>query len=261
MASIKEEINLLFKRNNLIKYFVGSELKVIYKNKVFGFAWAILDPFFVMLVYVVLVSVIFKRGGEQFPILLFSTLLPWRWFAFSLSSSVKSFVSNASLIQTVKFPLSIFPINYVLLGGVNYLLGIIVLFPMLIFYNANFSINMLWLIPLIFIQFFFIFGLSMIVSIVGVYFSDLQNILAFTLRIGFYLSPALYELSSIPSEYRDVYLYVNPFASLFQSFKNVLVYGTPPESSIYIYCIYAVAFFFLGLFLISKYSKKIPKLL
>jgi len=261
MSKIKEEISLLLDRVDLIRYFVGSELKALYKNKLLGFAWAVLDPFFVMLVYVVLVSVIFKRGDAQFPILLFSSLLPWRWFAYAASSSVKTFVTNASLIQTVKFPLSIFPVNSVLIGCFNYILGLVVLVPMLLFFDANITIHALWIFPLIIIQLLFIFGISMIVSVVGVYFNDLQNILAFTLRIGFYLSPALYELSSIPNEYKTIYLILNPFASLFQTCKNILVYGTPPESSILIYCIYAIVFFLLGIYLITQQSKKIPKLL
>ncbi|MBL4594080.1 MAG: ABC transporter permease [Flavobacteriales bacterium] len=261
MNKIKEEILLLIDRADLIRYFVGSELKALYKNKVLGFAWAVLDPFFVMLVYVVLVSVIFKRGGEQFPILLFSSLLPWRWFSYAANSSVKTFIANASLIQTVKFPLSIFPINSVLIGCFNYMVGLVVLIPMLFYFNANITLNILWIFPLILVQLIFIFGISMIVSVIGVYFNDLQNILAFTLRIGFYLSPALYELSSIPSEYQKIYILINPFASLFQTCKNILVYGTPPESSILIYCLYAITFFLIGIYLITKQSKKIPKLL
>ncbi|MCB0402034.1 MAG: hypothetical protein KDD41_08110, partial [Flavobacteriales bacterium] len=139
MGKINEELKQLFSKKDLIRYFVGSELKALYKNKLLGFAWAVLDPLFVMLVYVVLVAVIFKRGGEQFPILLFSSLLPWRWFTYSVSSSVKTFISNASLIQTVKFPLTIFPINSVLIGCFNYVLGVLVLLPMLFVFHANIS--------------------------------------------------------------------------------------------------------------------------
>lgn len=258
---VGKEISSLLLRSDLIRYFVGSELKSLYKNKMLGFAWAILDPLFVMLVYVVLVSVIFQRGGEQFPILLFSALLPWRWFSYSMGTSVKSFIANTSLIQTVKFPLSIFPINAVLIGCFNYILGLVVLIPMLFIFNANITLNTLWIIPLILIQFIFNYGISMLVAVVGVYFKDLQNILAFTLRIGFYLSPALYELSSVPEKYKTVYLALNPFASLFETCKNILVYGKSPDISILIYLGYAVLFFLLGITLITKQSNKIPKML
>ena len=261
MGRVKQEISNLFKRGDLIRYFVGSEIKALYKNKLLGFAWAILDPLFVMLVYVVLISVIFQRGGPQFPILLFSALLPWRWFSYAVSQSVKSFMANSSLILTVKFPLSIFPFNSVLIGCFNYLLGLVVLVPMLFIFDANFTLNMLWIFPLILIQLLFIFGVSMIVSVVGVYFRDLQNILSFTLRIGFYLSPALYEITRIPEQYRLIYTFINPFASFFEACKNILVYGKTLDWTILIYVGYAIIFFLLGLLLITRQSKKLPKLL
>lgn len=261
MTKLFEEIITLTKRIDLIRYFVGSELKALYKNKFLGFAWAVLDPFFVMIVYVLLVSVIFQRGGEQFPILLFSSLLPWRWFSYSLNTSVKAYPANASLIQTVKFPLSLFPINAVLIGAFNYILGLAVLVPLLFIFNANITIHVIWIIPIILLQFLFNYGVSMLVAVVGVYFRDLQNILAFGLRIGFYLSPALYSLSNVPEKYQKAYILLNPFASLFESCKNILVYGTPPGNNIIIYAGYSLFLFIVGLVLITKQSPKIPKLL
>ena len=108
-----EQGRSLLRNGTLLRYLVGSELKERYKNKALGFVWAVLDPFFMMLVYLLLVKVIFQRGGPQYPILLFSALLSWRWFAFSIANSVRTMVSNARLIQTVKFPLAVFPISRV----------------------------------------------------------------------------------------------------------------------------------------------------
>ncbi len=254
------EINNLIKKRDLIKYFASSELKSLYKNKLLGVGWAILDPFFVMLVYVVLMSIL-DRGGPLFAVMLFSALLPWRWFTYSINSSVKAFVSNAQLIQTVKFPLSIFSLNAVIIGTVNYLMGLVVLMVMLIFYDVPFTFNLLWMIPIIAIQFFFIFGVSMIVSVVGTFFQDLQNILNFVVRIGFYLSPALYSLSNIPVEYRDLYVVLNPFASLFENCKTVIVKGLAPDLTLLIYAGYSVLFFCIGLFIIQKFGNRISKAL
>ncbi|CAG5078073.1 ABC transporter permease [Parvicella tangerina] len=255
------EINSLIKKRDLVKYFASSELKSLYKNKMLGIGWAVLDPFFVMLVYVVLVSVIFQRGGPLFPVLLFSALLPWRWFTYSVNSSVKAFISNAQLIQTVRFPLSIFSLNAVIIGGVNYIMGLIVLFVMLGFYDVHFSPVMLWIIPLILIQFIFVFGVSMIVSVVGVFFPDLQNILNFVLRIGFYLSPALYVIADLPEQYQEAFVALNPFASLFENCKNILVNGVGPDLSILIYLAYGILFFTLGLLIIQKFGNRISKAL
>ena len=110
-----EQIKEVIQRKDLLAYLVSSELQTLYRNKALGFLWAVLDPLFLMLVYVVLVVVIFQRGDPQFPILLFSALIAWRWFISDLSASTRVIVANAKLIQTVKFPVTIFPLSRVLI--------------------------------------------------------------------------------------------------------------------------------------------------
>ena len=97
-------IRQLWQWHHLLWYLVKSDLKVAYKNKLLGFLWSILDPLMMMVVYVILVQYIFKRGGPQFPVLLFSALLAWRWFVYSLQQATTSLTSKAKLIQTVAFP-------------------------------------------------------------------------------------------------------------------------------------------------------------
>jgi ABC-type polysaccharide/polyol phosphate export permease len=190
-----EQLQALWSRRDLVKYFVRSDLKIIYRNKVLGLLWALLDPLMMMLVYILLVVVIFRRGSPQFPVLLFAALLAWHWFVNSLSSSVRAITGNAKLIQTVYFPKAVLPLSRVLVGLINFLLGLIVLVPLLLIFEAKFTFNLLWLPLLIFMQFLFTIGAALLCAALGVYARDLENILQFGLRIWFYLSPALYFIS------------------------------------------------------------------
>lgn len=229
-----EPMRLLLARRELIKFFVIADLKRIYNNKILGFIWIILDPLMMMLVYTFLVVIIFHRGGPQFPVLLFSALLSWRWFTYSVTTSVKSITSRAKLIQTVKFPNVVLPLSRTFIGMINYLFGLLALIPLLFIFDVKLTINIFWLPILIFLQLFFTISVSIFFAAIGVYFRDLENILSFTLRLWFYLSPALYSVTdTIPNKYLNIYM-LNPFAILFESYKNVLVRGIPP-SIIYIY--------------------------
>ena len=241
-----EQIKEVIQRKDLLAYLVSSELQTLYRNKALGFLWAVLDPLFLMLVYVVLVVVIFQRGDPQFPILLFSALIAWRWFISDLSASTRVIVANAKLIQTVKFPVTIFPLSRVLIGFINYLMGLVVLIPMLWIFKATFSWNMLWLPAVLVTQFFFSTGVAMLVSYIGVYFRDLQNIIQFAVRIVFYLSPGIYSLHRIPEEYLIIYVALNPFASLFNTYKNILVRGEAPSTYFLIFVAYAAVVFLIG---------------
>ena len=245
-----EQIRMLWARRDLVKYFVCTDLKVIYKHKVIGFLWTLLDPLMMMLVYVLLVVFIFQRGGPQFPVLLFSALLAWRWFTYSLASSVTAITGKAKLIQTVCFPKAILPFSRVLIGLINFLLGLAVLVPLLFIFKAEFTFHLLWLPLLIFVQFLFTTGAALLCAAFGVYFRDLENILRFGLRMWFYLSPALYSISDIsdriPERLLPIYM-LNPFAALFSSYKNVLVRGMPPNEYMIIAAVLALVIFVTGL--------------
>lgn len=229
-----------------MRYFIWTDLRLIYSNKLLGFLWTLLDPLMMMLVYVLIVVVIFQRGGPQFPVLLFSALLAWRWFTFAIVGSVKSLTGKAKLIQTMRFPKAVLPLSRVLVGLVNYLFGLLALVPLLFIFKAKFTVHMLWMPALLAIQLLFTLGLAFLFAALGIYFRDLENILQFGLRLWFYLSPGLYSIEDRISE-RWVQIYMlNPFASLFESYKNVLVRGKPPNAYIGIALFWAVAFFVVG---------------
>ena len=238
----------LWKRKELIRYFLTTEIKLAYGDRLLGFFWAVLDPLMMMVVYTFLVVIVFDRGGPQFPILLFSALLSWRWFTFSIIGSVKSLTGKARIIQTVSFPKATLPLTRVLLGLTNYLWGLVALTPLLFLFHAQISVNILWLPFLILVQFMLTLGLALILAIVGVYFRDISNILQFTLRLWFYLSPGLYSIDSLSAfqKYITIYLIVNPFATLFESYKNILVRGEPPNPYIWVTLAIAIGSLALG---------------
>ena len=259
MQFLIDVIKELIRSYDLLKYLFLSDFKIRYQNKVLGFIWAILDPMLMMIIYIVLVGVIFQRGGPQYPVLLLSALLPWRWFSLSTANSTKVLITNAKLIQTVKISIITFPMNQVLLGLVNFLMGLVVLIPMLFIFHANVTVNILWVLPVIVSQFVFVTGCSLLVSFVGVYFRDLENVLQFVLKIGLYMSPVLYNVTMIPQQFQITYIYLNPFASLLNTYKNIFVRGLPPDNMFLIFVAYALILFLTGVYIFNKYQKNIAK--
>jgi ABC-type polysaccharide/polyol phosphate export permease len=92
-----------------------------------------------------------------------------------------------------------------------------------------------------------------------VYFRDLQNILVFGLRLWFYLSPALFSIADrIPPTLRPIYM-LNPFSSLFNAYKNILVRGLPPSVYIWAALGFGVVFLAFGLWLFDKMEHRLAK--
>ena len=255
---MKRQIKKVLKWRGLLFYLVIVDLKIAYKNKILGFLWSILDPLIMMIVYVILIQIIFKRGEPQFFALLFSSLLAWHWFIYSTNKAARAIVAKRGLIQTINFPRIILPIQHVITGLAKYLISLLALFPIFFIFGIHPGVQILWLPGIIFIQFIFTLGLAILVSIVGVYLRDLPNILQFGLRIWFYLSPVLFSVDHrIPLHFRFLYFLINPFASIFNAYKNVMVRNLPPSHFLWTWLLLGIFILFSSL---SVFDKREPKL-
>jgi len=255
-----KQLKMVFKYRALLTYLVRVDLKVSYRNKVLGYLWSLLDPLMLMVVYIILVQVIFKRGEPQYPALLFSALLAWRWFLHSVQEAATCIVSKARLLQTVAFPKILLPTQVVVSNAIQYLFGLGALVPMLIIMKAKITLYVLWFVPVFWIQFLLTFGICLIVAVIGVYFRDLPNILQFSLRMWWYLSPGLFSVADrIPERLRGIYMALNPFAPLFETYKNIFVRGNPPSEYLGVVAGIALAVMLLGLWLFTRREPALAK--
>ncbi|MDD5194056.1 MAG: ABC transporter permease [Candidatus Omnitrophica bacterium] len=249
----------LWCHRELIRFLVYGDFKSIYKTKTFGFIWSVLDPLLMMGVYFLLVSVIFKRGGPYFPLLLFCALLFWKCFTSSLSDSVTSISGRAQLIKAINFPKVVLPFSKVLLNFLELGFGLLVIIPFLFLFRVNITWNILWLPFLLLVQFLFTFGLALSFSLTGVYFRDFQNILQYFLRIWFYLSPVLYSAGErFPKSLKPLYM-LNPFSSLLESYKNIFVWGRGISAFVLWAVFVSMAALFIGIKMFRHYEEKIAK--
>lgn len=244
----------ILKHKSLLKYLVLGDLKAKYKNKMLGAAWAVLDPLVLMIIYVVLIKYIFNRGGEFYPLELLTGLVTYRWFSMSSMNASRALLSNSKMLQTVKFPITVLPLSKVVINLVDLLVGFVLLFGLLVFYQLAPSVQLLWIPVLLLLQFFFLYALTIVFSIVGIYFRDLLNILQFGVRVLLYMSPILYSIDQIPAKYQTLYYFLSPLSSLIQSYKNVLIYQKPP--TIYLFVFIGLS---LALWAIASYLLKTKK--
>jgi lipopolysaccharide transport system permease protein len=235
-------------------------MKAENKNKVLGFVWSFLNPLLLLLTYIVLVHIIFGRGGPQYPILLFIALLSWNWFASSLNRSVTSITSKVGLVQSVRFPLAILPLSGIIISFFDWLFGFVILLPMLFIFEASFTVNILWLPVLLLIEFIGTVGACLIIAVWGTYLADLGNIIQFVIRICLYLSPILWAVKdTVPERLTMLYMLANPFAGLLESYKNVLILGTPPNEYVLVGTVAGCIAFLVGLWYFSRSEYKLVK--
>jgi lipopolysaccharide transport system permease protein len=120
---------------------------VRYKQTVLGAAWAIIQPFFTMVVFSLFFGKLAKVPSADipYPIFSYAALVPWTFFANGLSQSSTSLVASANLIKKVYFPRMVVPISAVISGGVDFALAFVVLLGMMLFYGIVPTAAMIWL--------------------------------------------------------------------------------------------------------------------
>jgi ABC-type polysaccharide/polyol phosphate export permease len=225
---IREGIREIWSRRQLTRYLVQADMVKHGANTVLGNIWWVLDPLLQMAIYVVFVSVILKRGGPDYPLFVFSAILPWKWFSTSINDAIGSVTSREAIIKQVKFPTIVLPVAAISSGVVSFIFGLVPLLGMMIFFYADRLTPFLLLIPVVAaVQFFFTLSLCIVAAAINVFFRDLGNLARHFLRLWFYLSPALYATKDLdPGKYgifAELYK-LNPWVPLFESYHNV-IYG------------------------------------
>jgi lipopolysaccharide transport system permease protein len=96
----------LWAYRELLYFLTWRDIKVRYKQTALGAAWAIIQPFFMMVVFSLFFGKLggIRSDGLPYPVFVYCALLPWQLFAFALSESSNSLVGNQNLITKVYFP-------------------------------------------------------------------------------------------------------------------------------------------------------------
>ncbi len=213
-------------RHRLIRYLVGADLKRTHADTLFGQIWWLLDPLLQMAIYVVLVTVIFRRATPDYPPFLFAAILPWKWFATTLNDATTSVTGRQGLIRQIQFPKLVLPTAAVTAGTVSFVVGLLALGMVYVFYLHRLSAWVL-LIPLIaVVQYAFTLALGVALAAMNAFYRDVHNVLRHVTRLWFYLSPALYSINDLrEGSVERFVLQLNPMTHLLESYRAV-TWGT-----------------------------------
>ena len=229
---IAQGIREMWSRRRLARYLIRAQLHKDGADTILGNLWWIFDPLLQMGVYVVLVSIIFRSGKPDYPLFVFSAILPWKWFTSGINDGITSVTSRDTIIKQVKFPKIVLPLAATVSGVVNFTFGLIPLMALtVLFYSDRLSPTLLFIPVIAAVQFVFTLAMSITVSAVNVFFRDIANVARHGLRLWFYLSPALYTLSDVEARSPTLgrIVAINPWTPLFESYRAVVYNKALPD--------------------------------
>ena len=214
----------LWEYRELLYFLVWRDIKVRYKQTVLGAAWAIIQPFFTMVVFSVFFGKLAKipSDGIPYPIFSYAALVPWTFFANGLKQASTGLVTHAGLIKKVYFPRLAIPIARVLAGIVDFVLAFIVLLGMMLAYGIVPTVNVLWLPLFLLLALVTSLGTALWLTAMNVQFRDVGYIVPFITQFWMYATPIAYPSSLLPEPWRTLYG-VNPMVGVVEGFRWALL--------------------------------------
>jgi len=214
----------LWDYRELLFFFAWRDIKVRYKQTVMGALWAIIQPFFTMVIF----SLFFGRlakvpsDGLPYPIFSYAALVPWTFFANALNQASNSLVLSANMIKKIYFPRLALPIATVLAGVIDFVLAFMVLLGMMLFYGLVPTLNVLWLPLFVLLALVTSLGVSLWLSALNVQFRDVHYTIPFLTQALLLVTPIAYPSSLLSEPWRTVYG-LNPMAGVVEGFRWALL--------------------------------------
>ncbi|NES18040.1 MAG: ABC transporter permease [Symploca sp. SIO3E6] len=217
----------LWNYRDLFYFLAWRDIIVRYKQTVIGMAWALIRPFFTMIVFTVVFGNLAKlpSEGAPYPILVFAGTLPWQFFANSLSQSSNSLINNANLISKVYFPRLIVPSSAVIVSFVDFMISGIILLGLMAWYNFVPSWRIVTLPLFMVIVFAASMGIGLWLCSLNVKFRDFRNIVPFIVQFGLYISPVGFSSNVVPEQWRLLYS-LNPMVGVIDGFRWAILGGS-----------------------------------
>ena len=218
------ELSELWKYRELLYFLTWRDIRVRYKQTVLGAAWAILQPFLTMILF----SVIFgyfaglPSQGIPYPVFTYTALLPWGLFAYVLTQSSASLVSDKNLITKIYFPRLVIPLSSVTSGLFDFAIA----FPLWLVMMLIYDIPLTW--RLVTLPLFILFALVTAIAVgiwlsaLNVQYRDVRYTLPFLTQFWMYATPIAYSSTIIPENWQWLYS-LNPMVGVVEGFRWALL--------------------------------------
>ncbi len=234
MNILKRTLTDIKKYWRYVIYAGKIELKTEIANSYLNWLWWIIEPLCFMLIYSFVFGVLFGSRIEHIQVFVYIGITFWDFFSRMLKSSVKSVRSYKSIVSKVYIPKYMLILIKMVVNGFKMLICLGLLFVLLIISGIQFTVYMLWIIPIIMVLLVFTFGVCTFLLHFGVYVDDLANVTDIVLKMVFYLTGVFYDLedrlaSVLGSVWARRVGNINPVACLISSARNALMYESSPN--------------------------------
>ena len=235
-------------------YAAKTDLKAEVANSYLNRLWWLLEPFFNMVVYVIVFGRVMGNSVENYSTFVFSALLMWNFFSKTINYSVKLVRSNRDIVTKVYIPKFVLLLSNMILNMFKLLFSLIVLVVMMLVFQVKIGVNIFWVLPAYAVMILLAFGLGMIFLHFGVYVDDLSYAVGILLNMLMFLSGIFYEtMTTLPEPLNAVLMCLNPVAMFIDTMRKGLLNNTVANLPVLgVWSILAVLLCLVGVHIVYK---------
>ncbi len=217
----------IYEYRDMVFSLVKRELRGRYQKSVLGMLWTLLNPFFQIIIYTFVFTVIFPSSIENYYIYLMTGIIPWNFFTEALGQGAGTIVSNAEMTKKIYFPREILTIAAVTAKFVNMLLAFVVVLAFLLFSQVGISWHIVLLPVIMFAEYLVALGFTLFFSAITVYLRDMEYIVSVLLMAWIWATPIMYDINNLGQQVGRLLL-LNPMTPIMMSYRNLLYYHQTP---------------------------------
>lgn len=221
------DVKELWAYRELLWVLMIRDIKVRYKQTVLGASWAILQPTLTMMIFTIFFGRLanMPSDGFPYPVFVYAALLPWFFFANTVTASGNSVVGSANLVGKVYFPRLIIPLSTLGVGLLDFAISAVVLLMLMVFYGVGWSINLIATPLLIVAVVFTALGVGTLLSALNVAYRDFRYVIPFLVQFWLFATPVVYPANLVPEKWQWLF-FLNPMAGFIEGFRSVFL-GKP----------------------------------
>ncbi|RAT98748.1 ABC transporter permease [Brevibacillus sp. Leaf182] len=243
---------------NLLKYkdlfieLVKKDIKLKYRNSIFGVLWSMLNPLLMMIVLSVVFMALFENDIPNFPVYVLIGRILYQFFSEATNFAMDSIIANGQLIRKVYVPKYFFPLSRVCSSFITTVISFVPVVIMMLVTGMEFRwINLLFVVPLIYLL-IMSSGIGLLLASINVFFRDMNHFYSIVLLVLMYLTPIFYPASIIPEEFMPIIM-LNPLYPVVEMFRDVVIEGIIPDITTHLISIsYVIIYGVIGFLVFYK---------
>ncbi len=213
---------------DLFRFLIDRDIKVLYKQTVLGFGWAILRPLLSMVIFTVIFGNLARVDSDGVPYAIFSyvALVPWLYFSTALSASALSLVTNTDMLTKIYFPRLVFPITPIFSKLVDFAISFVIVFVLMAWFRIMPTARVIYLPLLILLMMLTAAGMGLWFAAMSVQYRDVKHAMPFLTQVLMYAAPVVWSGTLIAGRFGQtgrILFGLYPMVGVIEGFRSTLL--------------------------------------